>query len=88
MQAEPRKDDESAEKPIGLPESLRNELGQGPLARRASPSARLIASVPAPPDEAEALPLWAVVFLTGTAVLAAAWLAAMAAVALRVLGWT
>ena len=87
MQAEQNEEEGGGEKPIGLPDSLREELGDGiPLQRRAR-SPGLIEGVPAPPEEADGLPLWAVIFFAGAALLAASWLAVMASVTLRALGW-
>ena len=87
MQPEQSEEGGEGEKPIGLPDSLRDEVGDGiPLQRRPR-SPALIEPVPAPPEEAEGLPLWAVVFFAGAAWLAASWLAVMASVTLRALGW-
>ena len=87
MPAEQSEDDDSGEKGIGLPNSLRGELGDdGPRRSTPRPPA-LIDAVPAPPEEAAGLPRWAVIFFAGTALLAASWLAVMASSTLRILGW-
>ena len=76
-----------AEKPIGLPDSLRSELGAKAERPRAGRLAPLIEAVPRPPaDDGEGLPLWALVFLGAAAVLAGSWLVVMAIYALRVFG--
>ena len=82
MQPEPEQPPSAGERPIGLPASLRAEAKA-----RFRPRGRDGGAISKAPRRGEGLPLWAIIFMTATALLAASWLAVMASVTLRLLGW-